>query len=188
MRNSILTIILGLFVLQSLYAQQNIKFPIKSGVIKYNSTGLSIGSTVLYFDNFGNRIREDYNGTIWDQDISSRTIVKNDQIFLINMLEKTYTIEEMSPVGLKIYEEFYFDEEKYSENGFIRESQEVILNKNCFVYSSIGENIIKIWVWKGLILKKEDDFLGGSVFYATSIQESFPDKKTFDIPEEFERQ
>jgi hypothetical protein len=188
MKNSVLTIIIGLFIVTPLLSQENIKFPVKSALIKYNSTGLSIGASNLYFDNFGSTLCEDYTGTLWDQKIKTRTIVKDSSIYILDLLEKTYTYEKMSMAGLKIYDEFYFDEETYEEKGFVKEADEIILSKHCFIYSSKQENSLKLWVWKGLILKKEDDLLGGSVLYATSFEELPANDKIFEVSAEFKKQ
>jgi hypothetical protein len=188
MRNSIIAIIIGIAISSITTAQENIKFPIKSGIIKYNSTGLSVGTSVLYFDNYGSILCEDFTGTIWEQNIKTRTIAKDSNIYILDMLEKTFTVEKMTIAGQKLYDEFYFNEKNFVENGFRKEGEELVIGKNCYIYSSTNGPLIRLWVWKSLILKKEDDLLGGSILYATSLQELSDNIKIFEVSADYKKQ
>jgi len=188
MKNAILTIILGLFIFTTLSAQENAQFPIKSGIVKYSTIGLGNGISTLYFDDYGKTICEDFNGTVWDQEIHTRTIVKGEIINILDMDEKTFTLENNTLMKSKIIEEYFFNEETYQTKGYINVGKDVVLGKNCKIYSLKKEVLIKVWVWQGLILKKEDDLLGGSVIYASSIEEMTPDKMIFEIPDDFIKQ
>ena len=184
-----LSVIIGLVSLTStIFGQDDIKFPFKSGVIKYGATGFAIGKSIVYFENFGKTLCEDFSGTVWDQNIETRTIVKDEMIYTLDMKEKTFTVVELNIAGMKLYEEFYFDEKRFKEKGFTFEGEEVVLTKKCKIYSKNKDFLLRVWVWKGLIIKKEDDLLGGSVVYATSIENTAPEAKIFEIPGNFTEQ
>jgi hypothetical protein len=182
MKKAVITIILGLLILARLNAQINITFPIKSGTIIYSSIGLGNGVSTLYFNDYGKILCEDYVGTIWEQDVHTRTIIKGGKLFVLDMNENTHSTEDMQEIKAKIIDEYYFNEEGFEKKGFVKERQESILGKNCTVYSQKKEYLVKVWVWQGLILKKEDDLLGGSLIFASEIKENEPDKNIFEIP------
>ncbi len=166
-----------------------IKYPFKSGIIKYANDAMGMKSTLtVYFDDYGAKecaVSEiDMNG----QKMVMRSLVVDDYLYQLAM-------EQGSGSKIKVDENFQtylFDTEEFekrmAEVKGKKLGTEEVQGKPCQIYS-MEENgaVSKIWVWKNVVLKMtaEQDAMEMSML-AVDIKETddLP-KAIFEIPQGF---
>ena len=185
-------IVLVTFISIGIYAQKkaNYKvFPFKSGIIEYQKTGKTKGTTTKYIDEYGYK-QADYGESV-TKIFGQKTEEKEGTILIGPML---YAIDYENNTVNKgknpVYETYASSKGNYDELG--RKSMkalgfsdtgetETILGKKCEVWKgSLGE----ICVWKGLALKTKTKILGmkmEEIATKISLDVNVP-KDKFEVP------
>ncbi|MCD6545009.1 MAG: hypothetical protein J7K34_10935 [Flavobacteriaceae bacterium] len=161
-------IFLATFISIGIYAQKksNYKvFPFKSGIIEYQKTGKTKGTTTKYIDEYGYK-QADYGESITKifghkTEEKEETILIGPTVYTINYKENTVN-KGKNPV----YETYANSKGNYDELGkksmkalgFSDTGEtETILGKKCEIWKgSLGE----ICIWKGLALKTKTKIFG----------------------------
>lgn len=194
----IIFIILATFISIGIYAQKksNYKvFPFKSGIIEYQKTGKTKGTTTKYIDEYGYK-QADYGESVTKifghkTEEKEGTIVIGPTVYTINYEENTIN-KGKNPV----YETYANSKGNYDELG--KKSMialgfsdtgttETILGNKCEIWQgSLGE----ICVWKGLALRSKTNILGMKMEdVATKISIDVKiSKDKFEVPKNLEIQ
>jgi hypothetical protein len=188
MKRLALILIVGFILNTALSAQNAIKYPLNKGSVKYNLSMMGTQSDMtLYFVDNGNTQCTDVVMEMFGMKINSRTIIKGKKTYTLDMTQKTYTETELSDEDLAKVSSFFSEENMKQTEGVTKLNDEVLLDKNCQVYSVNKDGAeSKVWAWKGLMLKTEMNSQGMVMsVVATSISESAPDNSLFEIPSDF---
>lgn len=191
-------IILTFLLSASIYAQKksNYKvFPFKSGIIKYQKTGKTSGTTTKYIDDYGYK-QADYGESI-TKFFGHKTKEKEGTILIgPNVFAIDYKNNTVNKSKNPVYETYANSKGNYEELG--RKSMkmlgysdsgktETILGKKCEIWTgSLGE----ICAWKGLALRSQTKILGMKMEeIATSISTDVKvPKDKFEVPKGLEIQ
>jgi len=165
----------------------------KSGIIKYNVSGTTTGTEVVYYEDWGRReaiytkTTIDLRGVIVDR--NTLTILEDNGRWINNIdLNARTGIRMKNPrykeyVGKSRIELENTKKKSLKDAGARRAEIEMVIGKPCFVWT-VQYNGNEIYLWNGIILKK----VTGSGFsetttVATEITESvnIPEEK-FTIP------
>jgi len=166
-----------------------IKYPFKSGVIKYANDAMGMKSTLtVYFDDYGDKECAVSEIAMNDQKMTMRSLVVDNYLYQLAM-------EQGSGSKVKVddnFQTYLFDtnefEKRMAEVKGKKLGTEEVLGKPCQIYS-MEENgaVSKIWVWKNVVLKMTatQDAMEMSML-AVDIKETddLP-KGIFDIPQGF---
>ncbi len=187
MKKTIFILFMGLIITTGITAQDFIKYPIKSGSVNYTMNMMGVDNNmVVYFTGNGGVQCTDVQMEMFGQKIHSRSIVKGKTAFNLDMTEKTYTVEELSEEQIKKMSNYFSDKDATME-GVTKLGEEVLLGKNCQIYSMNKDGAdMKLWIWEGLMLKMETVAMGMTVnMVASAISETAPDPALFEIPSDF---
>ncbi len=197
MKKVALILLTGLLSI-GVYAQKksNYKvFPFKSGIIEYQKTGKTKGTTTKYIDEYGYK-QADYGESVTKifghkTEEKEGTILIGPEVFTIDYKENTIS-KGKNPV----YETYANSKGNYDELG--RKSMkalgfkdtgttETILGKKCEIWQgSLGE----ICVWKGLALRTKTKIIGMKMEeVATKITiDTKISASKFEVPKDMEIQ
>jgi hypothetical protein len=188
MRKASLILFLGFILSTAISAQNYINYPLEKGSVTYNMSMMGSNSTItLYFNNKGNTQCTDIQMEMFGMKIHNRNLVKGSMAYNLDMAQKTYTESVLSEDDVKKMGNFLSDENAMSMDGVTKIGEETVLGKNCQIYSMNKDGAdIKLWNWKGLMLKMETSAQGMTIsMVATAISESAPDQSFFEIPSDF---
>ncbi|MFA8344193.1 MAG: hypothetical protein ACEPO8_14565 [Rhodothermaceae bacterium] len=192
----IFLVLIILFTITSIYGQNFKRYQAKSGIIKYKVEGISKGTEILYFDNFGSdeaketKIKTSVMG--FTQENNQRTVMNDATIFVADYNTKTYTkmpnpFFELTQQGSQnIIDAEKFGEEIMKNVGGKMVGEETVLGKPCKIWE-IAKIGTKTWTHKFIPLKIEIDMMGIKTYYiATSIEldVTVPAEK-FKLPDGF---
>ena len=180
-------LIVVIFSVLSLSAQDMQLYPFKSGMIKYKFEGRTKGTEIIYFDEYGKLLSNlkisliSYNNKTEQNSILK--IYKYDSLIELNLKNKTATINSLSDNLIKSKQNL-ISQDMIKTMGFIKSGFEKIAGLNCEKYS--GENG-NLWVWKNIVLKSELEIMGTKI--TTEAIELVTDikisKSKYKIPKEF---
>ncbi len=172
------------------------RYSMKSGVVKYEISGMQNGTAEMYFDDFGMKEATYENTTIemygikqesksinylqgyWqyniDQTTNSATKTKNT---ILESLVDNSEDGDLVVIG----------KEMFTSMGGELIGEEDVIGKPCEIWElkSVGT---KVWVWKNIPLKTETNMMGISIIrIATSVEENtdVPSSK-LEIPTDIE--
>ena len=165
----------------------------KSGIIKYNISGTTTGTEVVYYADWGRReaiytkSTADLRGVIVDR--NTLTLLEDNGLWINNIdLNARTGIRMKNPrykeyVGQSRIELENTKKKSLKDAGAKRAEIEMVIGKPCFVWT-VQYNGNEIYLWNGIILKKVTG--GGyleTITVATEITEgvNIPEEK-FTIP------
>jgi len=189
MKKILSLIFLGIVLNTAINAQNHFNYPINKGSITYTMTMMGTDNAMtLYFDNSGNTQCTEIQMEMMGMKMHNRTIIKGTTSYILDMTKKTYTEKELSEEDLD-KAGFFMKEEATTEEGVTKVGEEEILGKNCIIYTmDQGGGEVKLWIWKGLMLKMETSAQGMTVsMVATAINETSPDSSVFEVPSDFSK-
>lgn len=166
-----------------------IKYPFKSGIIKYANDAMGMKSTLtVYFDDYGDKECAVSEIAMNEQKMTMRSLVVDNYLYQLAM-------EQGSGSKVKVddnFQTYLFDthefEKRMKEVKGKKLGTEEVQGKPCQIYS-MEENgaVSKIWVWKNVVLKMTamQDAMEMSMI-AVDIKETgnLP-KGIFEIPKGF---
>jgi hypothetical protein len=160
-------------------------YPQKSAMIEYVHSGNTTGTETMYMDNNGKlsaRYSELTTKSFGSTTKSNQIMIQKDSVFYTIDTDKKTGIKQTIHIDPKDVEKWTKTaEEAWTDMGFKKTGEEVILGKNCEIWEGMSS---KIWVWQNFSLKSEVNLFGKSVVEATKIEVGGPiDKSKFDIPE-----
>ena len=157
-------------------------YPFKSGKIEYEISGNVKAKETIYFDHYGLReltiTETDYGDGKKDKQM---VLVDNRYIYIIDLNVKIGTIAISNLVKNVGENVDYNDVLKYRLRQLnpVQLGMGYVLGKNCKIWVSKNKKI-KIWTWKGLILKK----VIYKSNYPSIVYEAKELKINIDIPNE----
>ncbi len=196
MKNITLIILTILLTISANAQKENYKvFPFKSGIIEYQKSGKTKGSTIKYIDEYGYK-QADYGESVtkmFGQETKDKeaTILIGPEVFTVD-----YKDNKVNKGKNPVYETYANSKGDYDELG--RKSMkalgfedtgetETILGRKCEIWKgSLGQ----ISIWQGLALKTKTKFLGmkmEEVATKITIDIKVPASK-FEIPNGMEIQ
>lgn len=173
------------------------KYAVKSGHVEYKLSGSTNGTKLVWWDDYGTKIRTEINavtqtkmfGTVTEQKKHTITITVEDQNWTADMINHT---------GIKSVNPYYTEARELSES--LTEAQktqlkqqvmdafnaeklgtEKVLGKTCEILSVMGG---KSWIYNGVVLKSEVNVLGITNYEtATLFKENItiPDAKFLPV-------
>ena len=160
----------------------------KSGIIKYNISGTTTGTEVVYYEDWGRReaiytkTTIDLRGVIVDR--NTLTILEDNGLWINNIdLNARTGIRMKNPqykeyVGRSRIELENTKKKSLKDAGARRAEIEMVIGKPCFVWT-VQYNGNEICLWNGIILKK---VTGSSYLETTTVATEITE--SVDIPEE----
>ena len=161
-------------------------YGIESGIIKYEYSGAETGTSILYFDKWGNR-------SSMNMDTKANNRAK--KVWVVSLKEHQYIFDPSEPdKGLKMknplietlqkMEKPDYDnavEELYSKMGMNKSGTEKFMDRDCIVYKSDNG---KVLTWNGILMLMDMNYGGVKTKQeVTSIDINVPvDEKYFEIP------
>lgn len=153
------------FILNISYSQSsfidNKRYDIESAFIKYNIYGNTKGVEVLKFDTWGLR---EINKVEVVREVVFYSVKNIQNIQNINILNKefSYNIDLKNKTGIKTTSSNIVINNQFTKDEILKNNgkllyHEMVLAKNCEVWKT---NNLKIWLWKGIVLKLESKILG----------------------------
>lgn len=187
---------------QNRYDFKSMKIVYKSESIVMNGISKSSGSKTVWIDDFGAKETQESilssTVSVMGESITEQqhtlSIVNGKMAYSIDMIAKTGMqgdISQMQALAMVMSPTTVAGMEKYQgkdglkqfviDNGGIWHGEEHFLNKKCEVYTLMN---VKVWMYKGIVLKSESDF-GGNIHKeeATSLEENvLIEAKKFQVP------
>lgn len=183
------TAICGLFMATPTSFGQKSKsvfyYPVKSAYIEYVHSGSSTGTETYYMDHNGKvsaRYTELTTKSFGSTEKTSQIMIQKDSVFYtIDLLKKT-GVKQTIHIDPKDVEKWAKSaEEAWTDMGFKKTGEEVLLGKNCEIWEGMSS---KIWVWQNFALKTEMNVFGKSVIEAKKVETGLSiDNSKFEIPD-----
>ncbi len=131
-------------------------YPFETGIVSYKISGEITAQETIYFDHHGLReltITETNLGN--DMKSKQMVLLDNKYIYIIDLSTKIGTIALSNLTKNISKDDDYYDILKYRLRNLdpVQLGMENYLGKNCKIWIS-KDNKIKIWTWKGIIMKK----------------------------------
>ena len=186
-KTSVILIIALLAVSLSGYSQGKKAYSIKSGTVNYEMEMLGMTVTsILYFDNYGAKECTTVKMDMFGQKIESRTFRKDEYVYSLDMVAKTYQ-KEVFKEKAGDYSSMNFEELSEAEAGITKNGTETFMGKKCIIYDMDKDGAIgKFWIWNDLMLKMEVESQGFTiVMEANKITEGSISQDLFEIPSDF---
>lgn len=179
----------GLFLAQIPSVGQKNKsvfyYPVKSAYIEYVHSGSTTGTETMYMDQNGKvsaRYQELTTKSFGSTTKSNQIMIQKDSVFYTIDVDKKTGIKQTIHIDPKDVEKWTKTaEEIWTDMGFKKTGEEVILGKNCDIWEGMSS---KIWVWQNFSLKTEMNIFGKTVIEAKKIDIGGSiDKSKFEIPD-----
>lgn len=170
---------------QNEQTSNNHLYPYKSAMLIYKNTSgkMTLGYDTLYFDNYGTievQIRHSPQGR-------EKIIRNKTKIYDVNYKNQIVLYNEIQlQPGKNLEESLSITDLLNNDSTIHKIGTEKILNRKCDIYTD-STGMIKLYVWKNLILKQEQSFLNMKITYEVIKLEkniSFP-KGLTDYPKNF---
>lgn len=180
-----LLILLTAFIGQTLIVYSQAPYKINSCKIDFVfATGkFQKGTKTLIFTDSG-KIEKEFGVTYRDTSANSeipKEIIGNRTVYhtlLIHTIDSVFSIDLDLMTGSKRVK-FGFGSSSFMDDQMKKVREDTFLNKKCDVMDFNG---VKLWYWKGIVLKKELP-VDGVYEYATSIDENYVIKEDeFQVP------
>lgn len=169
------------------------RYGIESGRVKYEYSEKGSGTEMVHFDRWGWLEVRDVD---MENSLLGNSFAQKRKVWLDGTQQVTHTtgsnyasasmerhlstaLQKASPAIPVL-----FGEEVIKAKNAKRKGRDEILGKSCSVWEIPNESV-KVWVWKGIVLKHERKLLDKKiVMEATMIDEEWkPEKKVFELPE-----
>lgn len=155
-------------------------YDIKSGYIKYSMN--EDMTHEIWFDDFGTLQREETSMMMMGEKYGNCAIVKDGYRYTYSFDETTGSKVKFAPVRAANYDKPTAREiEQY---GIEIHKNEVVVGKDCKVYSIKQPVKSTVWVWNNIPLKSVTLFGGSEVkMVALELSESAVDASKFELPQ-----
>ncbi len=170
------------------------RYPCKSGIIEYQLSGASVGTLIIYFDDWGMK-EVQYEKSI-SKMMDVETELNTAQFYLYDSwFTVDFVTKRAQKKRNKLFDELKgkssFDEIlKHKENQIVeaggkKNGQEKIIDRLCDIWQI---NSDKTWLWKGIPLKTESDIMGiQTISKAVRVIENAEiDSAKFSVPKDVE--
>ncbi len=168
--------LIGIFIIcltLSGYAQEAKKYAIKSGYLKLQLTGNTVGTKEIWWDDYGQKSAEHEKSTTTTKMFGMKSTEEKDMLTIL-VKDKYWVVDYTDNSGSTGTIPFYQDAQDFA-NGMTEQEQEEFSNEvltqlggqkvgtevlngyKCEVFTLMGS---KSWAHKGLILKSEAKILG----------------------------
>ena len=161
-------------------------YGIESGIIKYKYSGSETGTSILYFDKWGNRSAMNMDTKANNKAKKGRVIFLKDYQYIFDPSDPDNGLKMKNPIieTLQKMDKPDYDkavEELYSKMGMNRSGTEKFMDRDCIVYKSDNG---KILIWNGILMLMDMNYGGVETKQeVTSIDINKPvDEKYFEIP------
>jgi len=178
-----------LFVNQIKAQEVSLKpYGIESGIIEYKYSGTQVGTSILYFDEYGYRSAMKMDTKRNNEPQKGWVISFKEYQYIFDPAQpdkalkiKNPMIEELMKMDKQDYDKVA--EDIYSKMGMKRASNEKFLDKDCVCFRG---DMGKVLTWNGILMLMDMNFGGvNSRQEVTSIKVNIPvDEKYFEIPKE----
>lgn len=178
---------------KDLDAEGKKRYGIESGRIKYEFSNEASGTEMVHFDRWGWLEMRDVS---MENSLLGKAVAQRQQVLLDGTQQITHTkgssyasasmerhlstaLQKASPAV-----EVLFGEAVIEAKNAKRAGRDEVMGKSCAVYEIPNESV-KVWVWKGIVLKHEKRLFDKRVtMTATMLDEEWkPEKKVFEMPE-----
>ena len=172
MKNILLTFLVVTMLSAITSAQQAKKYAVKSGYMKLELSGSTVGIREIWWDNYGQKTAEREKSTTTTKMLGMKsteqkdalTIIVNNQFWSINYIETTGMkgvvpnfANDMNMYSMSEKEQQEFANQLLEDMGGKRLGTETLGSYSCEVVSLMNT---KVWVYKGLALKTEGKRMG----------------------------
>lgn len=161
-------------------------YGIESGIIEYKYSGMQVGTSILYFDEFGYRSAMKMDTQRNNEPQKGWVISFKEYQYIFDpskpdegLKMKNPMIESLMSMDKQDYDKVA--EDIYSQMGMTRAGKEKFLDKDCICYKG---DMGKVLTWNGILMLMDMNFAGTkSRQEVTSIKINVPvDSKYFKIP------
>lgn len=181
-------LIFAQLLVNQIYAQEvSLKpYGIQSGIVEYKYSGSQVGTSILYFDEYGYKSAMKMDTKINDQSQKGWVVSFKEHQYIFDPSKPEEGLKMKNPIiaSLLKMDKPDFDkvaEDLYSKMGMKRVGTEKYLDKDCIVFKS---DMGKILIWNGILILMEMNYSGIKTKQeATLIKINVPvDDKYFEIP------
>lgn len=168
-------------------------YGIETGIIEYEMKMMGMNTSMkTFFKDKGNVQSTDVKIKVMGQELSTKTLILNDLMYVFDVNAKTGTktkINKEEAFDYKNADFENFSEEELAAHNIKKEGSEKVAGKQCNIFSinsQEGGNI-KVWIWKNIPLKWKILESGMEIeMKAIKIEENpnFPDK-IFEVPNNY---
>ena len=191
-KNFVTIIICAFFVFllinQSSAQEVSLKpYGIQSGIIEYKYSGMQVGTSILYFDEYGYRSAMDMDTKMNDKPQKGWVVSFKEYQYMFDpakpdaggMKMKNPLIEELMKMDKPDFDKVA--EDIYSKMGLKRSGNEKFMDKDCVSFKG---DMGKVLTWNGILMLMDMNYGGmKSKQEVTSIKINVPvDEKYFEIP------
>lgn len=176
-----------------LLAAGKMRYGVEKAAIKYEFSGKSSGTEMVYFTDYGwlETIKTDKTSKAFNFESTTRvtTIQKgnrrawnnegSDFASVVNDRFMSPALEEVVPTP-----DLYYGEEVIKRKNARKVGTDRILGRECTIYE-VEYEASKLWVWKGIVLKSEKKLMGSDkeVLEAIQIDEEWKvEPSVFELP------
>lgn len=162
-------------------------YGIESGIIEYKYSGMQVGTSILYFDEYGYRSAMNMDTKMNDKPQKGWVVSFKEYQYMFDpskpdqggMKMKNPIIESMLKMDKPDFDKVA--EDLYSKMGMKRAGTEKFLDKECVVFKG---DMGKVLTWNGILMLLDMNYSGvKSRQEVTSIKVNVPvDEKYFEIP------
>jgi hypothetical protein len=163
-------------------------YGIESGIINYKYSGSETGTSILYFDKWGNRSAMNMDTKRNDQPRKGWVISLKEYQYIFDPSSPDNGIKMKNPLieTLQKMDNPDYDkavEELYSKMGMNKSGTEKFMDRECIVYKNDNG---KILTWNGILMLMDMNYGGVKTKQeVTSIDINIPvDDKYFEIPKD----
>jgi hypothetical protein len=186
---AVICLLFVLFSANRLLAQEvSLKpYGIESGIIDYKYSGTQVGTSTLYFDQYGYRSAMNMDTKMNDKPQKGWVVSFKEYQYMFDpskpdqggMKMKNPMIEKLMNMDKQDYDKIA--EDIYSKMGMKRAGTEKFLDKDCVCFKG---DMGKVLTWNGILMLMDMDYGGvKSRQEVTSIKVNVPvDEKYFEIP------
>ena len=186
---AVICLLFVLFSANRLLAQEvSLKpYGIESGIIEYKYSGTQVGTSILYFDEYGYRSAMNMDTKMNDKPQKGWVVSFKEYQYMFDpskpdqggMKMKNPMIEKLMNMDKQDYDKIA--EDIYSKMGMKRAGTEKFLDKDCVCFKG---DMGKVLTWNGILMLMDMDYGGvKSRQEVTSIKINVPvDNKYFEIP------
>jgi hypothetical protein len=186
---AVICLLFVLFLTNLVLAQEvSLKpYGIESGIIEYKYSGTQVGTSILYFDEYGYRSAMNMDTKMNDKPQKGWVVSFKEYQYMFDpskpdqggMKMKNPMIEKLMNMDKQDYDKLA--EDIYSKMGMKRAGTEKFLDKDCVCFKG---DMGKVLTWNGILMLLDMDYGGmKSRQEVTSIKINVPvDEKYFEIP------
>jgi hypothetical protein len=183
-----ISFLFALLIVSQIQAQEvSLKpYGIESGIIEYKYSGSQVGTSILYFDEYGYKSAMKMDTKMNDQPQKGWVVSFKEYQYIFDPANPDEGLKMKNPMieSLQKMDKPDFDkatEDMYSKMGFKKTGTEKFMDKDCIVFKG---DMGKVLTWNGILMLMDMNYSGIQTKQeATSIKINVPiDEKYFEIP------